>query len=214
MKINYKLINIEQISYKDALFLQKLLQEKVVKDSSEQYIIALTHNDVITTGKRGFLDNLNHDIEFYNSNNIELVKTDRGGLTTFHGKGQLVIYFILSLLDLKLGVKSFVSKLESAIISSLKKIDIIATTKDGKRGIFVKDDKICAIGLNISHNVTSHGIALNVTTDLDKFNLFTPCGLKDVGVTSLEKLNKDSSLNDIKEIILEEITKELNITTN
>ena len=210
--IEYKWIDIEKISYKDALYLQKLLQEKVINDNSTQYILTLMHNDVITTGKRGFLDNLNYDKDFYLKNNIELIKTDRGGLTTYHGDGQLVVYFIFNLADFKLGIKKFVSKLEDVIIHFLKKRGILANKIENKRGIFIGKNKICAIGLHVSHNVTSHGFALNITTDLEKFNLFTPCGLKDCGVTSLEKINNlNINLKNIKEEVLKEIEQEFNI---
>jgi lipoyl(octanoyl) transferase len=208
----YKCIKIETISYNDAFFLQKALQDKVLKDDKEQYILALSHKDVITTGKRGFLDNLKYDYDFYEKNNIELIESDRGGLTTYHGPGQLVLYFILNLLDLSLGIKNFITKIEDSIIETLVDYDINAKRIDGFRGVFVGNNKIAAIGMEVKHNVTSHGIALNISTNLSKFDLFTPCGLLDKGITSLEKeLNKCIDFNEVLLVLIDKISHNLEV---
>jgi len=203
----YKLIKIDKILFNDAYSLQKILQEKVLSNNEEQYILALSHNNVITTGKRGFLDNLKYDNDFYRNKDIDLVVTDRGGLATFHGDGQLVMYFILNLLDLKLGVKNFVSKVEDAIIKTLSYFKINAKQIEGYRGVFVGNDKIAAVGMQVKHNVTSHGIALNISTDLEMFDLFKPCGLTDKGVTSIKKeINKDISFDEVLSVLVENIS--------
>jgi len=203
----YKLIKIDKILFNDAYSLQKILQEKVLSNNEEQYILALSHKNVITTGKRGFLDNLKYDNDFYRNKDIDLVVTDRGGLATFHGDGQLVMYFILNLLDLKLGVKNFVSKVENAIIKTLSYFKINAKQIEGYRGVFVGNDKIAAVGMQVKHNVTSHGIALNISTDLEMFDLFKPCGLTDKGVTSIKKeINKDISFDEVLSVLVENIS--------
>lgn len=208
----YKLIKIDTISYNDALVLQKILQNKVLADNSEQYILALSHNDVITTGKRGFLDTLKYDKEFYISKNIDLIKTDRGGLATYHGKGQLVLYFILNLLDLKIGIKDFVSKIEDSIIETLEYYDIIASKLEGFRGVFVNNNKVAAVGMQVTHNVTKHGIALNISSDLEKFLLFVPCGLKNKGVTSIKnEVNRDIDFNEVLDILIKRISDNLEV---
>jgi len=208
----YKLIKIDKISYSDALALQNILRNKVLNDDSEQYILALEHNNVITSGKRGFKDNLKYNYDFYYKRNIELIKTDRGGLTTFHGEGQLVFYFILNLNDLKTGIKKFVNVLETTVINILKNYDIKARKIENMRGVFVGDDKIAAIGLSVKHNVTMHGLALNITTDLKNFDLFVPCGLKDKGVTSIFKeKNIKVNNNEIINFFMEEFSKNIGV---
>ncbi len=208
----YKLIKIDTISYNDALVLQKILQNKVLADNSEQYILALSHNDVITTGKRGFLDTLKYDEKFYKSKNIDLIKTDRGGLATYHGRGQLVIYFIINLLDLKLGIKDFVSKIEDSIIDTLIYYDVIASKSEGFRGVFVNDNKIAAVGMQVTHNVTKHGIALNISTNLDRFSLFVPCGLRNKGVTSIKnEINRNIDINEVLDILIKKISDNLEV---
>jgi len=205
--IKYKLIKIDKILYNDAYNLQKVLQEKVLSDNKEQYILALSHNNVITTGKRGFLDDLKYNNDFYGNKGIELVVTDRGGLATYHGEGQLVMYFILNLLDLKLGVKNFVSKIEEAIIKTLKDFNINANQLEGYRGVFVGNNKIAAVGMQVKHNVTNHGIALNISTDLSMFDLINPCGLTDKGVTSIKKeTNKDINFDEVLNILVENVS--------
>ncbi len=208
----YKLIKINEISYSDAFSLQKILQNKVLNDSSEQYIIALSHTDVITSGKRGFTDTLKYDQEFYKNQKIDLIKTDRGGLATYHGKGQLVLYFIVNLLDLKLGIKDFIGKIEVSIIETLKKYGIFASQQSGFRGVFVNNNKIAAIGMQVTHNITKHGVALNISTDLKKFSLFVPCGLRDKGVTSIKnELSKDIDFDEFLNALIKVISDNLGV---
>ena len=208
----YKLIKINEISYSDAFSLQKILQNKVLNDSSEQYIIALSHTDVITSGKRGFTDTLKYDQEFYKNQKIDLIKTDRGGLATYHGKGQLVLYFIVNLLDLKLGIKDFIGKIEVSIIETLKKYEIFASQQSGFRGVFVSNNKIAAVGMQVTHNITKHGVALNISTDLKKFSLFVPCGLHDKGVTSIKnELNRDIDSDEFLNVLIKVISDNLGV---
>jgi len=210
--MNYKLLKINRISYKDSVLLQKILENKVLNDNREQYILALSHNDVITTGKRGFLDTLKYDESFYFDKKIELIKTDRGGLATYHGKGQLVLYFIVNLFDLKLGIKEFIDKIEDSIIEVLKNYNIDAGKISGFRGVFVDANKIAAVGMHVKHNVTTHGIALNIFTNLDNFNLFIPCGLKNKGVTSIKKeLNKDVDFDEVLDMLIDSVSKNLGV---
>ncbi len=205
--INYKAVKINLIDYNDAFTLQKILQQKVLNDNNEQYILYLQHTSVITTGKRGFQDNLKFEESYYKENNISLVQTDRGGLATYHGPGQLVVYFIINLNDLNLGIKAFVNKIEDVIITILQKLNITAYKNDEYRGVFVENNKICAIGMQVTHNITTHGIALNVNTDLSYFDLITPCGITDKGVVSVQKiLNKNIEINDIINMFNIELT--------
>ncbi len=210
--IKYKAVKIDLIEYNNAFNLQKILQQKVLNDNSEQYILYLQHTNVITTGKRGFQDNLKFEESYYFKNNISLVQTDRGGLATYHGPGQLVVYFIINLNDLNLGIKAFVNKIEDIIITILQKLNITAYKNEEYRGVFVENDKICAVGMQVTHNITTHGIALNVNTNLSYFDLITPCGITDKGVVSIKKiLNKNIEINDIINMFNTELNNILGI---
>ena len=119
---------------------------------------------------------------------VALFETGRGGDVTFHGPGQLVGYPILDLKPDRCDVHRYVRDLEEVLIRSVGEFGIDAARIDGLTGIWVGDEKLAAIGVRISRWVTSHGFALNVSTDLSQFGLIIPCGIADKGVTSMERL--------------------------
>ena len=117
-----------------------------------------------------------------------VIDVDRGGQATFHGPGQLVAYPILDLKEWGRGPLSYVRTLESVLIGVLQEFGVRAMRIDKLTGVWVGDRKIAAIGLKISRGVTTHGFALNVSTDLAWFRHIVPCGVPDKDVTSLERL--------------------------
>ena len=138
--------------------------------------------------------------------------TERGGEITYHGPGQIVCYPILNLKNFKQSVTWYMRALEEVIIETLKLLNIKATRKDGLTGVWVKDEKIGAQGVRMTKWVTMHGFALNVNTDLRFFNDIIPCGIKDFGVTSIEKIiGKEQDLSLVKEHILISFAKVFNI---
>ena len=119
---------------------------------------------------------------------VGLYETGRGGDVTYHGPGQLVGYPILELPKDRRDVHRYVRDLEEVLILAVAEFGITATRIPGLTGIWVGDRKLAAIGVRISRWVTSHGFALNVSTDLSRFELIVPCGITDKGVTSMERL--------------------------
>ena len=119
---------------------------------------------------------------------MAVFETGRGGDVTYHGPGQLVGYPIVELQKDRRDVHRYVRDLEEVLILAVSDFGIAASRIPGLTGIWVADDKLAAIGVRISRWVTSHGFALNVSTDLSKFGLIIPCGLADKGVTSMERL--------------------------
>lgn len=175
-------------------FMEKKVQE-VINGNAEECIILLEHKDVYTAGTSYRAEELlNKEI------NIPIVYTGRGGKFTYHGKGQLVIYPILNLNKRTKDIKLYIRNLEEWIIETLKSFDIDAYIISDLVGIWVKDGnipaKIAAIGIRVKKWVTYHGIAVNITTNLDMYNNIIPCGIKDFSVTSLERLGIKASVTE------------------
>jgi lipoyl(octanoyl) transferase len=192
--------------YQQTMELMEDTVASVISGASET-IYLLEHNEVYTAGS-GFKAN-----ELLNSNGIPVVYTGRGGKFTYHGKGQRIIYPVLNLSiarrskDLKL----YIRMLESWIINVLKQIDIKAFTIHDKVGIWVKylgqEAKIAAIGIRVRKWVTYHGIAVNISTDLNKFSGIIPCGIAGGHVVSLSALGASVTLDQFDCILQQEFNK-------
>ncbi len=116
---------------------------------------------------------------------IPVVETDRGGQVTYHGPGQLMVYFLFDLKRRKQGVASFVCAIEQAVIVTLKAFGIAGHLRDKMPGVYVDNKKICSIGLRVKNGKTYHGLALNVDMDLVPFSYINPCGYKDLSMTEV-----------------------------
>ncbi|MFQ6610898.1 MAG: lipoyl(octanoyl) transferase LipB [Fidelibacterota bacterium] len=171
--------------------LQKLIHDSIVAEQINDVVLLLEHDPVYTFGKNA---NRDHLLPTY-SKDAEVLPIDRGGDVTFHGPGQLVIYPILNLKNYRQSVSWYMRSLEKVIIRTLAMFGISAVHRPGLTGVWVDDDKICAMGVRLSRWVTMHGLALNVSTNLTYFDGIIPCGLFDCGVTSVKKqTNKDIRL--------------------
>lgn len=193
------------IAYGEAWNRQKILNENLRNHKShDEYLIFAEHPPVFTLGFHANQQNLLVSSDILKSKNIECFRIERGGDITFHGPGQLVVYPIMDLSTHKLGVKQYVHLLEKTVIQLLDIYNIKAYTDDSAIGVWLdwglkEARKICAIGIKISRGVSMHGLALNVNTDLDYFNLINPCGFTDKGVTSMEKeLYHPVDMDDVK----------------
>ena len=203
-----KIIDLGFLDYKSSWNYQKELQKKVLIGDCSDSIIFVEHDSVYTFGKNSDKSNL---LVSKNSK-IKIYETERGGEITYHGPGQIVCYPILNLKNFKQSVTWYMRALEEVIIETLKLFNIKATRKDGLTGVWVKDEKIGAQGVRMTKWVTMHGFALNVNTDLRFFNDIIPCGIKDFGVTSIEKIiGKEQDLSLVKEHILISFAKVFNI---
>lgn len=203
-----KIIDLGFLDYKNSWNYQKELQKKVLIGDCSDSIIFVEHDSVYTFGKNSDKSNL----LVSKDSKIKIYETERGGEITYHGPGQIVCYPILNLKNFKQSVTWYMRALEEVIIETLKLFDIKATRKDGLTGVWVKDEKIGAQGVRMTKWVTMHGFALNVNTDLRFFNDIIPCGIKDFGVTSIEKIiGKEQDLSLVKEHILISFAKVFNI---
>jgi len=167
--------------------LQQKLAEMRQRDEIDDQLLLLEHPPVITLGRGGDVANLLASPDILRRERVRFFETTRGGDITSHGPGQIVGYPILHLGEGNRDVRRYVSKLEEVLIRTVAEYGITAERVEGKRGIWVGNDKIAAIGVRIAKWVTSHGWALNVNTNLEHFRLITPCGLHGTGVTSIAR---------------------------
>jgi lipoyl(octanoyl) transferase len=188
-----------RLDYQTGLDLQHTLVHLLKEGRVGHTLLLLEHPAVITLGRNAGVENIIASRDSLARQGIELFETDRGGDVTFHGPGQLVGYPIFNLRDFdpRLGAVEFVRKIEESLIRTCGDLGVVTTRIPGLTGVWTETDppaKIAAIGVHISRAITSHGFALNVTTDLDCFKLIVPCGIADKPVTSLERELEPSAM--------------------
>lgn len=175
-----------RIPYAEALERQRHWRSAVISGERPEVLWLLEHDPVITTGRRGVPDL--PPAETLASKGIALHHTERGGLATYHGPGQLTVYAIVDCLSRGMGPKGAIHAMEQGVIDWLDSVGVDGTRRPGFPGVWVGTDKICAVGMHFRLGVSMHGIAINLTTDLAAFELITPCGITDGGITSLAQL--------------------------
>ena len=164
----------------------------------KELIWILEHNELYTAGTSS------KESEILDKS-IKIIKTNRGGKITYHGPGQLVCYFVIDLKKRKKDIRKFISTIEKTIISTLKYFNIETIADKKNIGIWYKDKselkKVAAIGVRVKKWIAYHGFSININNDLKKYKAIVPCGINDKGVTSLEKINKQSYKNFDKKLI-------------
>ena len=140
-----------------------------------------------------------------NPGDIPVIQTDRGGEVTFHGPGQLVIYFLLDIKQKKIGPKTLVANLQNLIQNILQHYSIESSFIEGAPGVYVGEKKIASIGLRISKGRTYHGISLNVDMDLTPFSLINPCGYEGLEVTQISDFDSNITLEDVESVAIKEM---------
>lgn len=197
---------LSRVAYVTALELQRTLVEMRKSGRIGNTLLLLEHPPVITLGRNARLANVLAPPEFLAQRGVELFEIDRGGDVTFHGPGQLVAYPIVDLrgFEPKVGAVEYVRRLEEVLIRTCSDFGIGAQRVKGLTGVWTyalrnkPEAKIAAIGVHISRGVTSHGFALNVSTDLDFFSLIVPCGIRGRPVTSMTReLQKRLSVEEV-----------------
>jgi lipoyl(octanoyl) transferase len=190
------------VTYENGMSLQQKLVEQRQREEIPDQLLLLEHPPVITLGRGGKVENLLAGEDALRQTGVRFFETTRGGDITYHGPGQIVGYPILHLGENNRDVRKYVWKLEEVLVRTVAEYGITAERAEGKRGIWVGNDKIAAIGVRIARWVTSHGWALNVATNLDHFRLITPCGLHGTGVTSIEReTGRRVSVDEVRELL-------------
>ena len=181
------LADLGTVEYGTAFALQRFLVAERDADRLPDVLLLLEHPPVITLGRRGSRDDIYADEGTLAAEGVSVFETNRGGLVTYHGPGQIVGYPIARLRAIAGDAPTYVWRLEETIIRTLAEFGVSAGRDAGHRGVFTEGGKIAAIGVAVTHGVTMHGFALNVCPNLGHFELIDPCGIGGLGVTSVER---------------------------
>ena len=212
-KIEIK-ISEELIDYESSIQFMKAKVDRIKNNTSNELLWFLEHNDIYTQGTSAKND------EILNRNKINIIQTNRGGKTTYHGPGQRIVYFLIDLNKRRKDIRSFINVIEKSLILFLADYEIEAQSFRDRVGIWVtksknkkfeREKKIGAIGLRISKWVTYHGLSFNIRPNLKYYNNINPCGLKGYENTSLEELGitvSDEEFDErFKNIFVEKLSK-------
>lgn len=180
------LCDIGPISYGEAFALQGRLQREQIEGRLGPVLLLVEHPPVITLGRRGSSNDVVAPAAVLRARGVTVTETDRGGQVTYHGPGQIVAYPLVRVEHL--GLHEYMRLMEEAVIGTIARWGVEGYRVPGRTGVWVGKEKICAMGIRVRRWWTTHGLALNVTTDLNHFGLIIPCGIRDRGVTSMAKL--------------------------
>lgn len=192
--------NLGPCEYLPSLELQRKVVKKRKSSEVPDCLLFVEYPHTITLGRGGKAEHLLAAASELENKSVGYCETDRGGDITYHGPGQMIAYPILDLKNLHRDIDWYLRNLEECIIETLVDFGVHSERVSGATGVWVGDEKIAAIGVRTSQWVTSHGIALNVHTDLDYFDLIVPCGLRSRGVTSLSRIlgSRAPGLHEVK----------------
>ncbi|GIW24618.1 lipoyl(octanoyl) transferase LipB [Meiothermus sp.] len=211
MSAAFEVEKLGLMPYREAWEYQKQVHAEVVAGQRKPTLLLLEHPRTITLGRAAKPENLLLSEAQYRAQGIELFSIERGGDVTYHGPGQLVGYPIF---PVGRQVRGFLRQLEQVIMQVAGTYGIETYATPGYAGVWIRkpapvagwpdqEEKLCAFGVAVKQDVALHGFALNVNTHLDDFNLIVPCGLKDKGVTSLQKiLGREVSMNEVMERVI------------
>ena len=205
-------ISNSEVNYEEAVIYMESRVDEIINNNSKELLWFLNHNHVFTQGTSASKE------EILNSNVIDIIKSNRGGKTTYHGPGQRIVYFMLNLNNKNKDIRKFITIIENSLISFLSNYNVEAQAFKDRVGIWVtknnnisfdKEKKIGAIGLRIKKWITYHGLSFNINPDLKYYNYIYSCGLKEYQNTSMEELGikLEQSEFDIKfkKIFLEKL---------
>lgn len=183
MELNF--ISLGEKKYQTVLAIQFKLREARRRGRIPDTIVLVEHPRVITSGRRPADDDFLIPPQELKKQGFAVEKVNRGGKLTYHGPGQLVVYFIFSLPPLGLSVPRLVHWVERTGLETLKFFEIEAARRPGLPGLWVGEKKIASLGLAVDRGISMHGMALNVCPNLSDFRVIVPCGMADCEITSI-----------------------------
>jgi len=195
----------ELISYQTSLNLQTKAFEYVLANHDLVYVLAMRVNPVLSLGRRAQYTNLTSQ----NQTGLEQVRTERGGLMTYHGPEQVLLYPLIHLRHFSLPVNRFVYLIEQSMIDCLAQYGVCAQRLEQRPGVYVNLAKIGFVGLHIQQNISTHGLALNVHGPIAAFSSIDTCGFKGQAITSLSQLIKDKYQDTLYETLALDIAHRL-----
>jgi len=175
-------------------------------DASSDELWVVEHDPVFTLGQAGKPEHV------LAAGDIPVLHVDRGGQVTYHGPGQIVVYPLLDLRRLGIGVRDYVCRIEQAIIDTLDEWNIGAERMDGAPGVYVGGAKIAALGIRVRRGCSFHGLAFNVSLDLEPFHRINPCGYAGMQVTSVLDLGGPSGIEAVKSVLLSHLAQQFGLT--
>jgi lipoyl(octanoyl) transferase len=205
----YKEVWSFQEQHMDLVINQKIERRTNPDILPDSFLFLVEHPPVFTLGKSGKPEHLLVSEEELSARSVDYFKINRGGDITFHGPGQMVAYPILDLDQIYTDIHRYLRDLEEVVIRTIADFGIRnGTRKEGLTGVWVGEEKICAMGVRASRWVTMHGLALNVNTELDYFSWIVPCGIDDKAVTSMKKILKNAiDPNQVKQSFLKHFSE-------
>ena len=197
--------SIKPVNYLDAIKYLEQRVDGVIKNKDKELIWILEHPSTFTAGassnKNDILDK-----------SIDVIKTSRGGKITWHGPGQLVVYFVINLNNKKKDIRKFINIIEKSIIISLKKYNVESYSDKKNIGIWNKknniEKKVGAIGIRIKKWIAYHGFSLNISNDTKNYQKIIPCGIKSKGIATLKEI-KNQNYNDLPDEIVNSLISNL-----
>ena len=192
-------LELGTLEYREAWNLQtSLVAARKKRIIDRDVILLLEHPPVFTLGRRGGLDDLTVSRDLLEKAGISVIQVERGGVITFHGPGQLIMYPIIDLNAARMRVVDYVEKLEEIMIRTVAEWGIIAERNPLNRGIWVGNKKLGSIGIAIRRGICFHGMSLNVNTSMKHFGWMNPCGLKQVKISSIQReLSRKVSMSKV-----------------
>jgi lipoyl(octanoyl) transferase len=200
------LVDLGRMDYDAAYALQQRLQAEQIAGTRGATMLFVEHPPTITVGRRGSADEVVAPESVLRARGVVVRETDRGGQVTYHGPGQIVCYPLVHVE--KLGLHEYMRLLEEAVIRTIARWEITGYRVEGRTGVWVGKEKICALGIRVRKWWSIHGLALNVRPDLNHFGLIIPCGIRDRGVCSMEKLlgDRTPATTEVRDALAAELT--------
>lgn len=198
------ILDLGKVDYERVLDWQRKLVKLRKEGMARDTLILVEHPPVITVGKDGHPENFSHA-------KIKVVPIERGGDVTYHGPGQLVVYFICNLTRREKDMHLFIDKLQDGIIDACREFGLDARKDSENTGVWVGDKKIASLGVAVKQWITFHGVAINLNTDLSEFSQINPCGLTADVMSSVGKLTKKKiDMKEFGKIIVDKYSEFFN----
>ncbi len=185
LKNGLQWISLGKRAYAPTLEYQEQLRRQRREAQIPDTLLTVEHDPIITQGRRPAEDDLRVEKQELRLQGLDFAQVNRGGKLTYHGPGQLVAYFIVSLQERRWSIPDFVHRVEETALQTLENLGVQAERRKGFPGLWIQEKKIVSVGLSVDHGVSMHGLALNIDPSLKHFNLIVPCGLAQCEMTSI-----------------------------